>query len=69
MNTTDDEVVKIRAAITRKEHRRAKAAAALAGEDFQDWAGEAVRRRLIEEEAARQQPRPAQQQGGEDEAQ
>jgi hypothetical protein len=60
MNTTDDDVVKIRAAITRAEHRRAKAAAALAGEDFQDWAGEAVRRRLAEDEAARRQAEPRQ---------
>lgn len=52
-----DDMVSIRAMITPDEHRRAKAAAALAGEKLQDWAGDAIREKLAVDEAARQAPK------------
>lgn len=52
-----DDMVSIRAMITPDEHRRAKAAAALAGEKLQDWAGDAIREKLAAAEATRDKPR------------
>lgn len=67
----DEQQSVIRARVSRDEHRRAKALCALRDVDLQDWAGEAVRRRLAEDEAAqrdeaaRQRPAEPQTEGGE----
>lgn len=58
-------LARIMARVTPEEHRRMKAAAALAGQDLQDWAAAALRQRLAEDEAARQRPAEPQTEGGE----
>ncbi len=47
------ELTKAPGLVTRIVHARAKASAAMHGQDFQDWVAEAIREKLEREERAR----------------